>query len=382
MSDRHVFTSESVTEGHPDKICDQVSDAVLDAILEDDPEGRVACETLATTGMLLLAGEITTDAHVEYRDVARDVLREIGYTDTAYGIEAETCSVVTSIEEQSGDIARGVDADGAGDQGLMFGYAVDQTPELMPLPIQYAHRLTQRLAEVRRDGTVPYLGPDGKSQVTVEFDDDEPVRVDAVVLAAQHREEVEVETVRGDLVEHVIDEVIPPEMRDDGTDTFINYTGRFVRGGPYADAGLTGRKTIVDSYGGWAPHGGGAFSGKDPTKVDRSATYGARWAAKNVVASGLAGECEIQLAYSIGHDEPVSVRVETNGTGIVGEGEIAEAVDEVFDFSPRALIEDLELRRPRYRSVAAYGHFGRPDLDLPWERTDRADELRARAGKG
>jgi S-adenosylmethionine synthetase len=381
MTDRHVFTSESVTEGHPDKICDQVSDAVLDTILEDDPEGRVACETLATTGMLFLTGEITTDAQVEYRDVARDVLREIGYTESAYGIESETCAVVTSIEEQSGDIAQGVDADGAGDQGLMFGYAVDQTPELMPLPIQLSHRLTRRLAEVRRDGTLPYLGPDGKSQVTVEFADDEPERVDAVVLAAQHPDEGDVEKVREDLTEHVIEEVIPADLRDGDTETFINYTGTFVKGGPYADAGLTGRKTIVDSYGGWAPHGGGAFSGKDPTKVDRSATYGARWAAKNVVDAGLAGECEIQLAYSIGHDEPVSVRVETNGSNVVAEEEIAAAVEEVFDFRPRSLIDDLDLRTPRYRDVAAYGHFGRPDLDLPWERTNRADELRARAGK-
>ena len=395
---RHLFTSESVTEGHPDKIADQISDAVLDAILEQDPQARVACETAVTTGMVLVMGEISTTCYVHIPALVRDVLREIGYTRAKYGFDADTCSVLTAIDEQSPDIAQGVldawevrhgqaPADefsriGAGDQGMMFGFACRETRELMPLPITLAHRLTRRLAEVRKSGVLPYLRPDGKAQVTVEYDGLRPVRVDAVVVSTQHREDVSREQLERDIREQVIEAVIPESMRDERTRVFINPTGRFVVGGPQGDAGLTGRKIIVDTYGGYARHGGGAFSGKDPTKVDRSGAYAARWVAKNIVAAGLAERCEIQVAYAIGVAQPVSIRVDTFGTGVIPDERIEELVREHFDLRPGAIIHALDLRRPIYRQVAAYGHFGRPELDLPWERIDRAEALRAAAGLG
>ncbi|PZN09169.1 MAG: methionine adenosyltransferase [Bacillota bacterium] len=395
---RHLFTSESVTEGHPDKIADQISDAVLDAILEQDPQARVACETAVTTGMVLVMGEISTTCYVHIPALVRDVLREIGYTRAKYGFDADTCSVLTAIDEQSPDIAQGVlDAwevrhgeapqdefsrIGAGDQGMMFGFACRETRELMPLPITLAHRLTKRLAEVRKSGILPYLRPDGKAQVTVEYEGTRPVRVDAVVVSTQHREDVRREELEQDIREHVIRAVIPEHMLDERTRIFINPTGRFVIGGPQGDAGLTGRKIIVDTYGGYARHGGGAFSGKDPTKVDRSGAYAARWVAKNIVAAGLAERCEIQVAYAIGVAQPISIRVDTFGTGVIPDDRIEELVREHFDLRPGAIIHTLDLRRPIYRQVAAYGHFGRPDLDLPWERIDRAAQLRAAAGLG
>ncbi len=384
MGRRHVFTSESVTEGHPDKLCDQVSDAILDAILAGDPQGRVAAETVASTGLILVTGEITAETPYEIPDIVRTTLREIGYTDAAYGLDADTCSVLSAVNEQSPDIAQGVDpsgqGEGAGDQGLMFGYASDETPELMPAPIMYAHKLARRLAEVRKDGTLAYLRPDGKSQVTLSYDDGELDQATAIVLAAQHDDDIEVETLRDDLREHVVAPVIPAELLGPDVDYFINHTGRFVRGGPFADSGLTGRKIIVDTYGGRAPHGGGAFSGKDPTKVDRSASYYTRYAAKNVVAAGLARECTIQVGYSIASRTPVGVYIDTHGTGVVDEDRIADLVAKAFDFSPSSMIDELDLRRPIYRDVAAYGHLGRTDLDVPWEATDRADELQAAVG--
>ncbi|HVL47125.1 MAG TPA: methionine adenosyltransferase [Candidatus Thermoplasmatota archaeon] len=387
MATRFLFTSESVTEGHPDKIADQVSDGVLDAILADDPEGRVACETLTATGLVLVAGEITTKTYVDIPQLARSIVRDIGYTKGAYGLDAETCSVITTINKQSPDIAMGVSREGdigAGDQGLMFGYASDETPELMPLPIQLAHRLARKLAEVRKSGRIQHLRPDGKTQVTVEWKDGKPVHARAIVVAQQHDEEVSTENLRREIRAKVVEPVIaeyvasghlPEGFLDANTEYYINHTGRFVIGGPHGDTGLTGRKIIVDTYGGAAPHGGGAFSGKDPTKVDRSAAYGARWAAKNVVAAGLAKRCQIQLAYSIGHHEPVSVNVETFGTGKATDEELEKIVRKTFDFSPGGLIRALGLRRPLYRQVAAYGHFGRTDLDLPWERLDKVEDL-------
>lgn len=387
---RRLFTSESVTEGHPDKIADQISDAILDAILEADPEGRVACETLVTTGLALVAGEVTTRAYVDVPTVVRGVIESIGYTDSSYGISGETCGVLVSLGRQSPDIAQGVDIGGAGDQGIMFGYATDETPELMPAPIIYAHRLTRRLAALRREGQLPWLRPDGKSQVTVEYDGDRPVAIRAVVLSAQHSPDVPLPELREELTARAIVPVLPPELFDRArTVLHINPTGRFVVGGPHGDAGLTGRKIMVDTYGGAARHGGGAFSGKDPTKVDRSAAYGARWAAKNVVAAGLARRCEVQLAYAIGVAEPVAVHVDTGGTGVRPDDEIAAAVQAVFDFRPRELIRSLGLQRPIYRATSAYGHFGREPvverlatgtLDFfTWERTDRVDELRQAA---
>jgi len=384
---RRLFTSESVTEGHPDKIADQTSDAILDAILADDPTGRVACEVLVTTGLALVAGEITTSTYVDLPAIVRGTIRAIGYTDSSYGIDGETCSVLVSIGRQSPDIAQGVDTGGAGDQGMMFGYAVDETPELMPAPIMLAHRLTQRLAAQRKGGQLPWLRPDGKAQVTLEYDEGLPVRVHTVVVSTQHSPDISLEELRAEIVEHVITPVMPQALYDaDKCIIHINPTGRFVVGGPHGDAGLTGRKIIVDTYGGAAPHGGGAFSGKDPTKVDRSAAYAARWAAKNVVAAGLARRCELSLAYAIGVARPVAVHVETFGTGQVPDPAIAEALTEVIDLRPRALIETLGLRSPIYRRTAAYGHFGRTPcreaIDhreiefFPWEKTDRVDDLR------
>ena len=376
----YLFTSESVTEGHPDKIADQISDAVLDEVLRQDESGRVACETLVTTGLVVIAGEITTSAHIDFSQVARETIREIGYTRAKYGFDCDTCSVLTAIDRQSPDIAMGVDTGGAGDQGLMFGFACNETPELMPLPIQLAHKLSQRLAEVRRNQTLPFLRPDGKSQVTVEYRDGHPHRVDAVVVSTQHDAQVDRQTLTEEVTRHIIQQTISPELLDQKTKYHINPTGRFVTGGPQGDAGLTGRKIIVDTYGGYAPHGGGAFSGKDPTKVDRSAAYMARYIAKNIVAAGLADRCLVQLAYAIGVAEPVSVLVETSGTGRVGEAALAKLIREHFDLTPKGIIRHLNLRKPIYRQTAAYGHFGRTGASFTWERIDKAEALRMAAG--
>ncbi|HEV2032611.1 MAG TPA: methionine adenosyltransferase [Candidatus Dormibacteraeota bacterium] len=376
-----VFTSESVTEGHPDKLADQISDAILDAILAKDPLARVACEAIVTTGLVIVVGEITTDCYVDIPRIIRQTVREVGYTRAKYGYDAETCGVITSIDEQSPDIAQGVDVGGAGDSGMMFGYACSETPELMPLPITIAHRLARRLAEVRRNKTLNYLRPDGKVQVTVRYGaDGRPVGVDNVVISAQHHEEVTTDQLRSDITEHVIDTVIPAELRGDGLRVFINPTGRFVIGGPVADAGLTGRKIMVDTYGGYARHGGGCFSGKDPTKVDRAGAYGARHVAKNIVAGGLATRCEVQVSYAIGVVKPVAIRVDTFGTGKVPDVALSSAVTKLFDLSPLGIIKELNLRRPLFRQTAVYGHFGRTDIDAPWESTARAKELAEEVG--
>jgi len=379
---RYLFTSESVTEGHPDKIADQVSDAILDACLTQDPYSRVACETLLTTGLAFIAGEITTKAYVDFASVVRGTVKSVGYTDAGYGFDCETCAVISSIHEQSPDIAMGVDPGGAGDQGMMFGYATNETEELMPMPILLAQKLTQRLAEVRKSGQLDFLRPDGKSQVTVEYDENhKPVRVDAVVISTQHSETVDNKKLRAEVLEHVIQAVIPAQFLDADTKYHINPTGRFVVGGPMGDTGLTGRKIIVDTYGGMGRHGGGCFSGKDPTKVDRSAAYMARYIAKNIVAAGLADRCEVQLAYAIGVAEPVSVLVDTFGTGKLGRDELSKLVRENFALTPKGIIESLDLRRPIYRKTAAYGHFGRNDKDFTWEKTDKAAKLREQAGR-
>ncbi|NOT47600.1 MAG: methionine adenosyltransferase [Acidobacteria bacterium] len=369
-----LFTSESVTEGHPDKIADNISDAILDAILTQDPTARVACETLVTTGLAVVAGEITTTATINYKDIIRETIHEIGYNDASYGYDANTCSVIDAIGTQSPDIAQGVDTGGAGDQGLMFGYACNETPELMPMPIQMAHNLTRKLSEVRRDGTIPYLRPDGKSQVSIEYRDGKPFRVEAVVISTQTAD-VDIETIRKDVMDKVIKPVIDPNLLDENTKYHINPTGRFVVGGPMGDAGVTGRKIIVDTYGGYAPHGGGAFSGKDPTKVDRSAAYMARYIAKNVVASGLADKCTVQLAYAIGVADPVSVLIDTHGTGKVDETKLADAVRKHFELTPKGIIEMLDLRRPIFKATARFGHFGRTNDEFTWEKTDKADAL-------
>jgi S-adenosylmethionine synthetase len=376
----YLFTSESVTEGHPDKIADQISDAVLDAALSEDPTARVACETLVTTGLVVIAGEITTSARVDFTRVARDTIREIGYTRAKFGFDSETCSVLSALDRQSPDIAMGVDTGGAGDQGLMFGFACNETPELMPLPIQLAHLLSRRLAEVRKSEELPYLRPDGKSQVTVEYRDGRPFRVEAVVISSQHDPNVTNEKLRAEIADHVIRQTVSSELLDGNTKFHINPTGRFVTGGPQGDAGLTGRKIIVDTYGGYAPHGGGAFSGKDPTKVDRSAAYIARYVAKNIVAAGLADRCLVQLAYAIGVAEPVSILVDTKGTGRVSEPTLVKLVREHFSMTPKGIIETLNLRRPIYKATAAYGHFGRNEDGFTWEKTDKAEDLRAAAG--
>jgi S-adenosylmethionine synthetase len=375
-----LFTSESVTEGHPDKIADQISDAVLDAALTEDPTSRVACETLITTGLVVMAGEITTKAHVDYGKVARETIRNIGYTRGKYGFDCDTCSVLSAIDRQSPDIAMGVDTGGAGDQGLMFGFACNETPELMPLPIQLAHLLAKRLSAVRKSGDLPYLRPDGKSQVTIEYRDGRPFRASAIVISSQHADDVTNEKLRAEIEEKVIRSTVPSELVDNDTKIHINPTGRFVTGGPQGDAGLTGRKIIVDTYGGYAPHGGGAFSGKDPTKVDRSAAYMARYVAKNIVAAGLADRCLVQLAYAIGVAEPVSVMVDTKGTGRISEHALADLVRSNFDLTPRGIMEELNLRRPVYQATAAYGHFGREEEGFTWEKSDKAESLRNAAG--
>ena len=387
---KYLFTSESVTEGHPDKICDQISDAVLDAILEKDPNGRVACETAVTTGMVMVMGEISTNCYVDIPKIAREVIREIGFDRAKFGFDCDTCGVITSIDEQSGDIAMGVDKgleaketesneedNGAGDQGMMFGFACDDTPELMPMPISLAHKLSKRLAEVRKNGTLPYLRPDGKTQVTIEYENDVPVAVETIVISNQHSPDVEMEQIRADIKKHVIDVIVPKELMREDTKIFINPTGRFVIGGPQGDSGLTGRKIIVDTYGGMGRHGGGAFSGKDPTKVDRSAAYAARYVAKNIVAAKLAKRCEVQLAYAISVAQPVSINVNTFGTGTVADEVLEKAVEKVFDLRPTQIIKTLDLRRPIYRNLAAYGHMGREDLSVNWEKTDKVEALLA-----
>ncbi len=387
---KFLFTSESVTEGHPDKICDQISDAVLDAILAQDPMGRVACETCVTTGLVMIMGEISTTCYVDFPKLARQVVREIGYDRAKYGFDCDTCAVISTIDEQSEDIAMGVDSaletredadaeenNGAGDQGMMFGFASDDTPELMPMPISMAHKLSKRLAAVRKNGTMAYLRPDGKTQVTIEYNDDVVTRVDSIVISNQHSPEITLEQIRKDIMNHVIKAIVPAELMDENTKIYINPTGRFVIGGPQGDSGLTGRKIIVDTYGGWGRHGGGAFSGKDPTKVDRSAAYAARYVAKNLVAAKLAKRCEVQLAYAIGVAHPVSINVNSFGTGVVSDELLSKAVEAVFDLRPTAIIKTLDLRKPIYRQLAAYGHMGREDLGVNWEKTDRVDDLKA-----